>query len=259
MEQFQVYTDDCFDRLPTIESGSVDLVIADPPYGTTQIEWDDNHPPLPPLWNLLYGVGKPDCVFVFYSAQPFTTDLIQSNRSDWRYEIIWRKTMGTRFLDANRRPLQGHENLEVFIRKGHVNDSTYNPQKWESGVAYKEHYGNSHANQYGTYTHDQIRKSDGERHPCTVVTFRNGNNQNRPHSSAKPLALMRWLVRTYTDEGDLVLAPFCGSGRAGVAAVMENRRFIGIEKDPSDAEGARKRCRSAASSPQLFHDPHTNA
>lgn len=249
MSDWHVRRGDCYEVIPTLDSSSVDLVIADPPYGTTQIEWDDEHPPLGPLWDLLYEVGKEDCVFVFYSAQPFTTDLIESNRDDWRYEIIWRKTMGTNPWSTGYRPLQAHENLEVFSRS--ITDATYNPQMWESTPYLKT--SKQRPSQYNQCSNpDRPRVSNGERHPHTVLTFRNGNNQDSPHPSAKPLGLMRWLVRTYTNEGDRVLAPFCGSGRAGVAAVKEARRFIGIEQDEEHAEGARKRIAATANSPDLF-------
>lgn len=248
-EKIRLYHADAYERLDDIDTGSVDAVITDPPYGTTQMEWD-TAAQWGRLWPLIKDVLKDAGVVVSFSAPPYHVDLIQSNRAWWRYEIVAVKSMGTRFWDANDRPLQGHENIQVFTKK--MAESTYNPQKWESDP-YKYTHKQGGGNHYRTGTDKhQTRQSDGERHPLTVVPFKNGKNIGNPHPSWKPIELMRWLVRTYTNEGERVLDPFCGAGSTGVAALREGRTFTGIEMNDEYVEKARTRCGAEASSPSMF-------
>jgi len=247
MLDFKIHHADAYERLTDIRSGSVDAVITDPPYGTTQMEWD-TAANWERLWPLIKDVLKDAGVVVSFSAPPYHVDLIQSNRAWWRYEIIWAKTMGTRFLDANRRPLQGHENIQVFTPK--MNESTYNPQMWDKGEGYAVS-GRRGVHHYGDRNDDYSQTSDGERHPLTILTHSNGNSNNQ-HPSAKPIRLMRWLVRTYTNEGERVLDPFCGAGSTGVAALREGRTFTGIEMQDEYVEKARARCEAEARCPALF-------
>lgn len=238
---------DCLELLKDLPDNCADAVITDPPYGTTQLEWDDAQD-WPALWTELNRVAKEAAVIVVFSVQPFASDLIQTNREAWRYEIIWIKTMGTRFLDANRRPLAGHENIQVFTRR--MNEATYNPQKWNSGVPYQKagSHGLSHYNGVRNAT---SRSCSGERHPLSFLRFSNGNNGN-VHPSQKPLDLMRWLVRSYTDAGDMVLDPFAGSGSTGAAGLREGRQFIGIECEAEYVEIAERRCQDIMNTPGLF-------
>jgi len=221
-------------------------VITDPPYGTTQMEWD-TAANWERLWPLLKNVIREAAVVASFSAPPYSADLINSNRDWWRYEIIWAKTLGTRFLDANNRPLQGHENIQVFTEK--MRESTYNPQKTD-GASYKSYKG-TEGEHYNDFELSEGER-DGKRHPLTVLGVTNGNNRDLHHPSQKPLKLMRWLVRSYTDPGDHVLDPFCGSGTTGVAALREGRTFTGIEMNEGYAEKARARCRAEACAPSMF-------
>mgnify|MGYP000471040860 FL=1 len=246
MTEYGIHHGDAYDKLKRLCLDSVDAVITDPPYGTTQMEWD-TAANWERLWPLLKDVIREAAVVASFSAPPYSADLINSNRDWWRYEIIWAKTMGTRFLDANDRPLQGHENIQVFTEK--MGESTYNPQK-RDGEPYTSYAGTDDEH-YGDVTRRQ-KKQDGRRHPLTVLEVGNGNNRDLHHPSQKPLELMRWLVRSYTDPGDHVLDPFCGSGTTGVAALREGRTFTGIEMDEKHAEKARARCRDEASSPSFF-------
>jgi len=245
-DQFTIYHADAYERLTDLRSGSVDAVITDPPYGTTQMEWD-TAAQWDRLWPLIKDVLKDAGVVVSFSAPPYHVDLIQSNRAWWRYEIIWAKTKGTRYLDANNRPLQCHENIQVFAPK--MTESTYNPQKWDSGQAYRKNMRGQIAH-YGDC--DEHRPtSDGERHPLTLLPFSNAT-MGEHHSSEKPVPLMQWLVRTYTNEDERVLDPFCGAGSTGVAALREGRTFTGIEMQDEYVEKARTRCGAEASSPSMF-------
>ena len=135
---YTIHHGDAYEWLKRLPEDAADAVITDPPYGTTQMGWD-TAANWERLWPLVKRVTRPNAVVVSFSAQPYTCDLINSNRNWWRYEIIWQKTMGTRWLDANNRPLQGHENIQVFAEK--MRASTYNPQKWDKGTSYKTYGG----------------------------------------------------------------------------------------------------------------------
>jgi len=249
MLDFKIHHANAYERLHEIDTGSVDAVITDPPYGTTQMEWD-TAAQWNSLWPLIKDVLKDAGVVVSFSAPPYHVDLIHSNRDWWRYEIIWAKTMGTRYLDANDRPLQGHENIQVFTAQ--MGESTYNPQKWESGEHYHKTCTIEHE-QYNSIANEApVRESHGERHPLTILQVANGDHQNKAHPSQKPVELMRWLVRTYTNEGERVLDPFCGAGSTGVAALREGRTFTGIEMEDEYVEKARARCDAEVRSPALF-------
>lgn len=247
--EYKIHHGDAYAILEALPEECADAVITDPPYGTTQIEWD-TAANWERLWPLIKRVVRPNAVVVSFSAQPYTVDLINSNRDWWRYEIIWAKTMGTRFLDANRRPLQGHENIQVFAE--HLNASTYNPQKWDGGNAYIKRCKPGGQEHYRKRNSEPDRESSGERHPLTVLQVSNGDQTQRVHPSQKPLALMRWLVRTYSNPGETILDPFAGSGTTGVAALREERLFIGIEQDPEYVQTARARCEAEAAAPGLF-------
>lgn len=226
------------DVLPTLDPASIDALITDSPYGTTQLEWD-----IPvdwsQFWPALYRVCKPSAVQVMFSAQPFTTDLINSNRANYRYELIWPKTMPTGFLDANRRPLRAHENIQIFSKA--LGSTAYNPQK-VPGVPYKIiQLGQSSAAHYSNKTLRTSSESD-ERHPTTVLpSFSKGFQPDSLHETGKPLALMMWLVATYTNPGDLVLDPFMGSGSTAEACKKLGRRCIGIEMREQPLEVAARR------------------
>lgn len=248
MLDFKIHHDDAYERLRDIRSGSVDAVITDPPYGTTQMEWD-TAAQWDRLWPLIKDVLKEAGVVVSFSAPPYHVDLINSNRPWWRYEVVLAKTMGTRFLDANDRPLQGHENIQVFTPK--MRESTYNPQKWQHGDSYTNGYASGGRFHYGNQKKTVTRESDGERHPLTVLPYKN-EIVSPVHPSQKPVGLMRWLVRTYTNEGERVLDPFCGAGSTGVAALREGRTFTGIEMQDEYVEKARARCEAEARCPALF-------
>jgi len=177
MLDFKIHHADAYERLDDIDSDSVDAVITDPPYGTTQMEWD-TAAQWDRLWPLIKDVLKDAGVVVSFSAPPYHVDLIQSNKAWWRYEIVWAKTLGSRFLDANDRPLQGHENIQVFTPK--MRKSTYNPQK-TPGEPYKS-YSGTEGEHYNDFELQEGQR-DGKRHPLTVLHFGNGNNRDQLHPS----------------------------------------------------------------------------
>ena len=251
MENIQLFCGDCLDVMKGIPDGSVDLVLTDPPYGTTACKWD-NVIPFEPMWEQLKRICKENAAIILFSAQPFTTDLILSNRKMFRYEIIWEKTQAQGFLNANKMPLRAHENLVVFYRKL----PTYTPIK--NRVERKDV---GRVRQVNAMRSQQYREMDrtvwvetGERYPTDVIRFSNWNGalfgktqKHIKHPTAKPVNLLEYLIKTYTNEGETVLDFTMGSGSTGVACINTNRRFIGIEKDPRYFEIAKNRIETEVS------------
>jgi site-specific DNA-methyltransferase (adenine-specific) len=218
---------DCLEILPTIPAGSVDMVLCDLPYGTTACKWDAVIP-FAPLWAEYRRVCKPNAAIVLTASQPFTTALIGSNLKDFRYCWVWEKTMASNFALARKQPFKKHEDVCVFFRK----QPTYNP-RMEEGAAYNDNR-SSGARNASVGTEDGIKRvpiaNAGTRFPSSVQRFSNGNNGN-VHPTQKPVALMEYLIRTYTNEGETVLDNTMGSGTTGVACRLLGRNFIGIERD----------------------------
>ena len=221
---------DCLERMKEIESGSVDMILTDPPYGTTKCSWDSVIP-LEPMWEQLKRVIKPNGAIVMTASQPFTTTLIASNMKMFKYCWVWEKNKATGHLNAKKRPLVAHEDVCVFYN----NQPTYNPQgliKKEKPTVNKGNRGSkgngSSGDCYGYAGKDAIQTHTG--YPRSVhkesVDFK-----ARYHPTQKPVALMEYLIKTYTNEGETVLDFCLGSGTTGVAAKKLNRDFIGIEMD----------------------------
>ena len=233
--KFELHHGDCLEVMAGMEAGSVDAVVCDPPYGTTACAWDSIIP-LEPMWEQLKRICKPNGAIVLTASQPFTTALISSNLKMFKYEWIWRKTMGTGFLSANKKPLKLHENILVFADK----QPTYNPQFWHGSPYKRIRPGNDRAALYNQHRRNDTIHTDGKRYPISVFDFSNSNS-NSAHPTQKPVALMEYLIRTYTNEGETVLDFTMGSGTTGVAAILTGRRFIGIEKDAEYFEIAKAR------------------
>lgn len=231
-EQLDLFRGDCLELLRLIPDGSVDLVLCDLPYGTTQNKWDSVIP-FGPLWDEYRRVAKPDGAVVLTASQPFTTDLINSNREEFRYEIIWDKTKGGNFLLAKKQPMKSHENVLVFYRK----QPTYNPQMVERGKVRKKGGGRASDN-FGVAPTVSYNNTY---YPNSIVEFSTGSRVDQHHPTQKPVALMEYLIRTYTNEGDTVLDNTMGSGTTGVACANTGRRFIGMERDPTYFEIAQRR------------------
>lgn len=215
---------DCLDILPTLEDNSVDMVLVDLPYGTTACKWDSIIP-LDKLWEQYNRICKDDGAMVFTAAQPFTTILAASNLDNFRYEWIWEKPQGTNPMNAKVMPLKSHENILVFYRKKPV----YNPQMW-----YSTPYGGFSSEEskigevYGSAKSKHRDNPEGSRYPKTVLKFK---QQKGFHPTQKPVDLMEYLIKTYTNEGQTVLDNTMGSGTTGVACMNTGRNFIGIEMD----------------------------
>lgn len=234
----------CLALMSEIDDGSVDLVLADLPYGTTACKWDVIIP-FEPLWAHYRRVLRPRGAVVLTACQPFSTKCINSNPRWFRYELVWDKVATTGFLDARRRPLRRHELVLVFSPRA----PRYNPQ-FDPGEPYKvrrkaqviEVLGRKKATD-----HDRETVSDGRRYPTSILRFSNSTFAVGPkvHPTQKPLALMDYLIRTFTDPGDVVLDNAMGSGTTGVAAARAGRRFIGIEERPDYFAAAVARIQAA--------------
>ena len=221
---------DCLERMKEIPDGSVDMVLTDPPYGTTACKWDSIIP-LEPMWEQLKRVIKPNGAIVMTASQPFTTALIYSNMKMFKYEWIYEKTNPKGFLSARNRPLTAHENVCVFSNGTPV----YYPQKWKIPEHLRTKRKHATSKTSGeVYGAREIKRldDDGSRFPTSVIGFSNrvGRSENY-HPTQKPVALMEYLIKTYTNEGETVLDFTCGSGTTGVACANTGRKFIGIELD----------------------------
>jgi site-specific DNA-methyltransferase (adenine-specific) len=214
--------------MQSVEDHSIDLVLTDPPYGTTACKWD-THIDLEKMWIELKRVGKDNCSYVFTASQPFTTDLVNSNRKWFKYEWVWDKHIPRNFINAKIMPMQKHENVLVFCNS----KTKYNPQMVKrdkpitgKNYAKKNKDSSYQLNQDGsnqkTYTYTHIN-------PNTIIVGCWETNKGKFHPTQKPISLMEYLINTYTDEGNLVLDPFMGCGTTGVACKNLNRNFIGIE------------------------------
>ena len=221
-----LYCGDCFSIVPTLDV-EADAVISDPPYGLTDCEWDDAIP-LNSFWSMIEERMKPSANVVLFGCGKFTVDLINSKRRWYRYDMIWSKNNKVGFLNANLMPMRSHEQVLVFGRPGYLRKTTYNPQKTPGGrvgITTRNHCSSVYDFK-GDYTHH----NDGTLHPGSILPFKSEKDKGL-HPTLKPLALMEFLVRSYTNENDLVLDCFMGSGSTGVAAINTGRRFIGVERE----------------------------
>ena len=221
---------DCLDKMAEIEDGSIDMVLTDPPYGTTACKWDSIIP-LEPMWEHLKRVIKPNGAIVMTASQPFTSALIMSEPKMFRHEWVWDKVNKyTGSLQANRRRLRRHEDVVVFSSKP---ITTYNKQ-WRKGKPYKVLRTRGHGAYVSDAERDKVRvgANDGKHNPCSILAISADNKKEAGlHPTQKPVALMEYLIKTYTNEGETVLDFTMGSGTTGVACKNLGRNFIGIEKD----------------------------
>lgn len=229
-QRFQLHLGDCLRVLPTIDAGSVNAVIADLPYGTTNNGWDLVIP-LEPLWREFKRVIKRNGAIVLFGSQPFTSQLVMSNPKQFRWEDIWHKTQPTGFLNAMVMPLRQHENVLVF-GDGRIK---YNPQFSRKPVwNIRKRSGEKGQKRTDCYNKFEARPIDDDdtAYPRSVMVFKNPNHGEKGlHPTQKPVDLLKYLVLTYTNPGDTVLDCTMGSGTTGVAAVQLGRKFIGIELD----------------------------
>ena len=213
---------DCLELMKDIPDGSVDAIITDPPYGTTACKWDSVIP-FEPMWAELKRIIKPNGAIVLFGSQPFTSALVMSNVKMFKYEWVWNKSLAGNGILAKKQPLKIHENVVVFNSNIYIPEMRKGKARWKGGIKDK----------HGTFSNAEAPKvwSD-EYYPTSIIDISGaGMRSGRVHPTQKPVALMEYLVKTYTNEGETVLDFTMGSGSTGVACVNTNRNFIGIELD----------------------------
>lgn len=218
------------DILPALTPGSIDLLLTDPPYATTNLDWDKAID-WPYFWTQAHTLCKPKSPMVLFASGQFVNKLINTNPKHYRYELIWEKNIPVGFLDANQRPLRAHENIIFFSQL--FRGSTYNPQMIE-GKMHQRGKDGKRAAHYGGHQGKVEKVKTNLYHPRSILRF--SRDTKSLHPTQKPLNLMRWLVRTYSNRFDLILEPFAGSGSTLAAAAIEGRRAIGIEQSEAYCE-----------------------
>lgn len=228
---------DCLNLLRGIKDNSIDLILADLPYGTTANKWD-NVIPLKPLFEQYQRIIKDHGAVLLFGMGKFGAQLIMNapEKMPYRYDWVWKKTMPVGFLWSHHMPLRAHENIYVFYK--HL--PTYNPQMRQGFKPYKGRADSESVNYNLKIKKYKPSDSNGERFPIDVIEFSNGNNKY-VHPTQKPIDILEYMIKTYTDEGMTVLDNTMGSGSTGVAAVNLNRNFIGMELDKDYFEIAKQR------------------
>ncbi len=235
----KLYKGNCLEIMKTIQDKSIDAIITDPPYGTTACKWDSVID-FDLMWEQLNRIIKPNGAIVLFGSEPFSSALRMSNIKNYKYDIIWEKTLFSNPFMANKRILKIHENISIFYKK----QCLYNPQ-FKEGKPYKDK-----ARAGGLQIQGQKGcmklpiNNKGKRYPTSVIKFSNGNNGN-VHPTQKPISLMEYLIKTYTNENETVLDFTMGSGSTGVACVNTKRKFIGIELDDNYFSIAKQRIKEA--------------
>ena len=235
---------DCLELMKDIPDGSVDLVLTDPPYGTTACKWDSVIP-FEPMWEQLNRIIKPNGAICLFGSEPFSSALRMSNIKHFKYDWIWEKTRATDFVNANNKPLKRHEIVSVFSNGTTANRSNKKMVYFPQGLVRSERkikrtsrgFQGERQNQKNEYT------SFWTNYPSSVLKYKSIGNTIHP--TQKPVDLLEYLIRTYTNEGETVLDFTAGSGSTGVACVNTNRNFIGIELDEGYFNIAKKRIEEA--------------
>ena len=221
-----VFEDDCLEKMKDIPDRSIDMVLCDLPYGMTQNAWD-SYIPLDKLWEQYLRIIKTDGVVALTSHGVFTAKLILSQEKLFKYKWVWSKSKPTNFLNAKKQPLRKHEDICIFYRK----QPTYNPQMTQGEAYDKGVRKNQLSGSYGDFEPVRVHSS-GERYPTDIIYIKTAESEGEVlHPTQKPVELGRYLIRTYTNKGDVVLDNTCGSGSFLVSAMLEGRNFIGIEKN----------------------------
>ena len=243
-----IYNGDCLEIMPRFADWRFDLVLTDPPYGITACEWD-TMPDLDKLWEILKPLGKDSCAYVFTASQPFTSKLVMSNLKWFKYEWVWEKNYGSNFAVARKQPFKEHENIVVFYAK----QPTYNPimqERSEAGKAFvKNCKYNKRKSEHSKMISGKANRDPLFRLPGSVKRFK---KEVGLHPTQKPVALMEYLIKTYTNKSDTVFDPFMGSGTTLVAAKKLGRKAVGIEISEKYCEIAVKRLEELDRQPPLF-------
>ena len=246
IELNKIYLEDCIEGMKKIPEGSVDMICVDPPFGSTDCEWDIRIP-IDEMFKGFLRVCKENAAIVIFSQLPFSVDLINAQRKLYRYEWIWAKNIACGFLNAKKMPLRAHENILVFYRRL----PTYNPQFWEGEKVKKKKKPTRTSSVYHKHGADKAYYSspDGSRYPLDVLHVKTAGTEQTEHGyfkphlhpTQKPLPLVEYLIKTYTNEGETVLDTCMGSGTTAIAAINTNRNFIGFETEQKFVDIANQR------------------
>lgn len=240
MRDIELWNGDCLQLMDNIPDKSIDMILCDLPYGTTQCKWDEIIP-FEPLWKQYNRVIKDNGAIVLFAAEPFGSKLRISNIKNYKYDWIWDKVKGTGFLNAKRQPMRNHELVCVFYKK----QCLYNPQMTHGHKLKKSYHSKDlQTDVYGEMKNDYMYEST-DRYPRSIQVFSTDTQNSSLHPTQKPVALCEYLIRTYTNDGELVLDNCMGSGSIGVAAKNLHRRFIGIEQDKAYFDIAKNRITNA--------------
>lgn len=239
---------DCIQVMKDIDDESIDMVLCDLPYQVTNLPWDTIIP-FEPLWAAYKRIIKKNGAIVLTASQPFTSKLVMSNLEMFKYEWIWEKSKSTGFLDCSYRPMRSHENILVF----YTEKPTYNAQK-EEGEPWNRGRVKRPKSCWGEQAEHYAENTTGERHPKSVIKIPNGNN-NSIHPTQKPTELFSYLIRTYTNAGDLVLDNTSGSCTTAISCINTGRNYICIEQDETYCQLGRQRIAKhlQGQSGNLFH------
>lgn len=250
MLDFGFYNMDCMKGIKQIGSGSVDMILTDIPFGITQCEWD-KVPPLNEMWNEYCRIIKDNGAIVMFAKQPFTTDLINSNRKLYRYNLIWLKNISTGYLNSKVMPLQCHEDICVFYKHKPI----YNPIM-EMGFERKTSKASSRRKCKQAEIYNKainVRDYDStNRYPISVLYYPSDKHKCAIHPTQKPVALLEYLIKTYTNQGDVVFDGYSGSCSTGVACYKTGRKFIGFELNKDYFRLANERLHAEESQLSIF-------
>ena len=246
IDNITLWQGDCLNLMCEISDKSVDMILCDLPYGTTQNKWDSVIP-FDLLWEQYNRIIKSNGVIALFGSEPFTSKLICSNINNFKYNWIWQKNKCTGFLNAKKQPLNDNETISVFYKK----QCTYNPQMTKAEKVYTrglvirdKEKGIQQSDNYGEQK-SFYQVDNGLRYPKRIQYFNNNDTQNQLHPTQKPVALLEYLIKTYTNKNEIVLDNCMGSGSTGVACVNTDRKFIGIELDDTYFEIAKERINKA--------------
>jgi len=244
MGKIELIKGDCLVEMQNIESCSVDAIITDPPYGTTACKWDSVIP-FEPMWQELKRIIKPNGAIVLFGSEPFSSALRMSNINEFKYDWYWVKSRKNGFVHAKGMPLRETESVHVFscgaIRRNSKNAMVYNPQGVQPYEKVRVNYVSTASTHSGGNKVGAKYKQKGFSYPTNLIPFKNESPKTQVHPTQKPVPLMEYLIRTYTNENETVLDFTMGSGTTGVACKNLNRNFIGIELDENYFNIAKER------------------
>lgn len=250
MLKSELHKGDCLEIMPTLKAGSIDFILTDPPYGTTACKWDSVIP-FEPMWECIWHVAKPNAAIALFGSEPFSSALRMSQIKRFKYDWVWSKSNPSGISNAKKMPLRYHENISVYYRKLPF----YNPQKiprtsrrieqsHKTDYFFKTNHGSENDQCFVGLGKHSKNYDANYKMPSTILNFnslRANSKEWNNHPTQKPVALLEYLIKTYTNEGDTVLDFTMGSGSTGVACKNLNRNFIGIEKDEKYFEIAKNR------------------